>query len=239
MFEGYNAQVFLPHVSVEDNREVALREIRFLKPSHWPWGGGTRITISLYTSTAFEFATKLFDHLKFTRSFPSRILKSTNYFGTAPQNDSSDLSAEETYIGSLILRNLQLLQFNSHELSEIVCTRTETNGEIELSSTGIGGALFPVLALFNHSCDPSIARYALWEFIERAMVYFFLHSIWNVTLWAYVKTFIRYTLDGVLTDFGSATNYRVCQILTLKSPRSPWEYILVRLNVLLSSPRQK
>ncbi|KAJ8934866.1 hypothetical protein NQ314_013140, partial [Rhamnusium bicolor] len=72
------------------------------------------------------------------------------------------LTDDELFIGSLILRHLQLLQFNAHEISElknspkpIVHRGFQTNYE----NTMIGAALYPTLALFNHSCDPSIVRY--------------------------------------------------------------------------------
>lgn len=70
--------------------------------------------------------------------------------------DNTKISDEEFFIASLILRHLQLLQFNAHEIFEL---EVASNGRIDDSQTiFIGGALFPTLALFNHSCDPDTIR---------------------------------------------------------------------------------
>lgn len=50
----------------------------------------------------------------------------------------------------LLLRYLKCLQFNTHETAG--WDRNKGNSE------GVGGGLFPTLALFNHSCNPSIVR---------------------------------------------------------------------------------
>lgn len=59
------------------------------------------------------------------------------------------------YIGNLILHNIQVLQFNAHEIFELQKDEKDNIGRTEF----IGGAIYPVLALFNHSCDPATVRY--------------------------------------------------------------------------------
>lgn len=89
-----------------------------------------------------------------------RLLKVAGYFGNTVQEDC--LTEEEVYIASLILRHLQILQFNSHEISEVRNTiKEEIVDGIEsfFKNEYIGAGLYPTLALFNHSCDPSIVRY--------------------------------------------------------------------------------
>ncbi|XP_055597177.1 SET and MYND domain-containing protein 4 [Uranotaenia lowii] len=61
----------------------------------------------------------------------------------------------ENFIGGLILHNLQLLQYNSHEISELQRDTEQDQGK----STFIGGGLYPTLALFNHSCEPGVTRF--------------------------------------------------------------------------------
>ncbi|XP_058447147.1 SET and MYND domain-containing protein 4 [Malaya genurostris] len=61
----------------------------------------------------------------------------------------------ESYIGGLLLHNLQLLQFNAHEISEL---QRESERDIG-NSVFIGGGLYPTVALFNHSCDPGVTRH--------------------------------------------------------------------------------
>lgn len=61
----------------------------------------------------------------------------------------------ESFIGGLLLHNLQLLQFNAHEISEL---QREDDRDVG-KSVFIGGGLYPTLALFNHSCEPGVTRY--------------------------------------------------------------------------------
>lgn len=54
-----------------------------------------------------------------------------------------------------MLHNIQFLQFNAHEISELQYREKNSAG----ISTFIGGGLYPTLALFNHSCDPGVVRF--------------------------------------------------------------------------------
>lgn len=51
--------------------------------------------------------------------------------------------------------NLQFMQFNAHEVSELQYKGKNDAG----TSAFIGGALYPTVAFFNHSCDPGVVRY--------------------------------------------------------------------------------
>ena len=81
--------------------------------------------------------------------FLSKCLLKANYFGENATND------DVLKIEALILRSLQFLQFNTHEVAELHKSQRD-NSEKTLF---IGGALYPNLALFNHSCDPGVVRY--------------------------------------------------------------------------------
>lgn len=83
--------------------------------------------------------------------FLVNVLKASNYFiDNGVENDQSDIEL----IGSLILRNLQFLQFNSHEIFDLL--KTKDNKVTQTASVGAG--IYPYLALFNHSCNPSVVR---------------------------------------------------------------------------------
>lgn len=88
-----------------------------------------------------------------------RLLKVANYFDNQTIINT-DLSGDEIFIASLILRHLQILQFNSHEISEIRNSdnKPELITDSFYNNACIGAGLYPTLALFNHSCDPSIIR---------------------------------------------------------------------------------
>lgn len=79
-----------------------------------------------------------------------RLLKQGCYFGES--NDEAP-TADELFIGGLLLRHLQILQFNAHEISQL------RKGASGFEAACIGAGLYPTLALFNHSCDPSLVRY--------------------------------------------------------------------------------
>lgn len=88
-----------------------------------------------------------------------RLLKQSNYFERQTTDD--DLHNEEAYIGGLLLRHLQSLPFNAHEISELTNTATVASQETTYKSEHIGGGVYPTVALFNHSCDPSIIRWVM------------------------------------------------------------------------------
>lgn len=105
-------------------------------------------------------------HFSCMAVFLMRLLKIGEYFGDYQllQPDGDDLNEDELLIATLILRHLEILQFNAHELSELrnigkrdrkIVHELDTFYETE----AIGAAIYPTLALFNHSCDPSIIRY--------------------------------------------------------------------------------
>ena len=69
---------------------------------------------------------------------------------------AGDLNEQERWIGALLLKQLQLVQFNAHEVSDLQIAHS---GTIEnAKSVFLGAAIYPTVALFNHSCEPGIVR---------------------------------------------------------------------------------
>lgn len=104
------------------------------------------------------------------------ILKAGNYFNNVRDDQivnacGSSFSANEMFIGSLILRNLQVLQFNAHEVYEML--RGSRKNLKPWKHVAIGLAIYPTAAYFNHSCHPGVARY----FIGKEMVFKTLHPV--------------------------------------------------------------
>ncbi|ENN76352.1 hypothetical protein YQE_07129, partial [Dendroctonus ponderosae] len=79
-----------------------------------------------------------------------RLLKQGFYFG---ESTAEAPTTNELFVGGLLLRHLQILQFNAHEISQL------QNRSSGFEAACIGAGLYPTLALFNHSCDPSLVRY--------------------------------------------------------------------------------
>ncbi|CAH1115603.1 unnamed protein product [Psylliodes chrysocephalus] len=87
--------------------------------------------------------------------FLLRCLQKCGYFSTNGGNVVP--SDEEFVIGELLLFNLQMLQFNAHEIFEQVTTSDRNLEGSKLSYIGVG--IYPTVALFNHDCYPAVTRY--------------------------------------------------------------------------------
>lgn len=98
--------------------------------------------------------------------FLTNCLKVAGFFEDALNMDDPD---DIRYIAFLLSRNLQFIQFNSHEVFDLLVTKSGKDSR----TVFIGGGLYPTLALFNHSCDPSIVRY-----FKGTTVY--VHAIRNI-----------------------------------------------------------
>ncbi|KAF5284773.1 hypothetical protein FQA39_LY04498 [Lamprigera yunnana] len=89
-----------------------------------------------------------------------RVLKASTYFDYVTKDDV--LTNTEIFICKLLMHNLQLLQFNAHEISEVHKAPPQPSDPQDVpnfKSVSVGGGIYPTLAFFNHSCDPSIVRY--------------------------------------------------------------------------------
>lgn len=97
-------------------------------------------------------------HRAYMTAWLLRVLKLSSYL---PDNVKSQpgepLTEDELYAADLLCHHLQLLQFNTHEISEIVKPRGEIN-LAKCKNNFIGGGLYPTPALLNHSCNPGIVR---------------------------------------------------------------------------------
>ena len=89
-----------------------------------------------------------------------KILKDTNFF---PQKSPADVfTSDEVFIGSLMMRHMNVLQFNAHEIYEFFRgdkTRMKPN-----KNHLIGVGVYPQASFFNHSCHPGTSRsgFTIW-----------------------------------------------------------------------------
>ena len=86
-------------------------------------------------------------------AFLLKCLEKTEFFKDG-ENMASD--ADRIYVAGQILRHLQMLPCNAHEISELkwkpgVATESET--------LEVGSGIYATLSLINHSCDPSVVRH--------------------------------------------------------------------------------
>ncbi|XP_044759990.1 SET and MYND domain-containing protein 4 [Coccinella septempunctata] len=88
-------------------------------------------------------------------AFLLRCLQKVGYFND--ENGSVVPNETETTVGEMLLFNLQMLQFNAHEIYEKIHPSTHRFKGAKINYIGVG--LYPTVALFNHQCYPSVTRY--------------------------------------------------------------------------------
>lgn len=102
-----------------------------------------------------ERPTYSFLQYAFMSAFLVKFLDVNHYFDSDISGKTGDLCDDDkVFVGSLIMHNLQVLQFNSHEVFDLL----KYNKTGDSQTVAIGAGLYTTLALFNHSCDPSIVR---------------------------------------------------------------------------------
>ncbi|GFN78717.1 SET and MYND domain-containing protein 4 [Plakobranchus ocellatus] len=78
-------------------------------------------------------------------------------FLSSLRSDEQSLLKQKFNVGGHILRNIMMLPCNAHEVSEF-----SLNFEAPAMSATVelAAAIYPVLSLINHSCDPSVVRHS-------------------------------------------------------------------------------
>ena len=70
------------------------------------------------------------------------------------------------YVGGLLLRHLQSVACNAHEVSRLALCDDVSDGARKQQqqpmahafADGIGAGIYALLSMFNHSCDPHVTR---------------------------------------------------------------------------------
>ena len=83
----------------------------------------------------------------------SKCLKFNGFFGNV-SSSNSDLRME-VFVSSLLLKHLQTVSTNGLEIAECIL---KNNDITKFDIIPIGGAIFPTMSFFNHSCYPNAMR---------------------------------------------------------------------------------
>lgn len=168
---GMSIICFLAYRTISQKSVSWFRENSQLFTDHDKTSGQTKEQTEVYQSGDYRNYFNLVNHHGkrptgdiFHRAMFSvyllRCLQSQGYFADSP---GDNLSEDEVLIGTLLMHFLEVLQFNAHEVAQFEMTsKTSQEGA---KSAFIGAAVYPTLALFNHSCDPSIVRYYVEDYV--------------------------------------------------------------------------
>jgi hypothetical protein len=85
----------------------------------------------------------------FIAMFLVKILMESNFFDNCHPD-------HYITIGGLLLRHLQSISCNAHEINHFTFNKNDSLATCE--TQGIGAGIYALLSLFNHSCDPSVTR---------------------------------------------------------------------------------
>lgn len=87
--------------------------------------------------------------------FLARCLKFNGFFGHGEEDDTEETRKAEVFISSLLLRHLQIASTNGLEMAECLL---KNNDVTKFDIIPVGGAIFPTMSFFNHSCYPNALR---------------------------------------------------------------------------------
>jgi hypothetical protein len=87
--------------------------------------------------------------------FMARCLKFNGFFGEGEEDASEETRKAEIFISSLLLRHLQIASTNGLEMAECLL---KNNDVTKFDIIPVGGAIFPTMSFFNHSCYPNALR---------------------------------------------------------------------------------
>jgi len=92
--------------------------------------------------------------------FMAKCLKFNGFFG---EKDSltADTKRAEIFVSSLLLRHLQVASTNGLEMAECIL---KNNDVTKFDIIPVGGAIFPTMSFFNHSCYPNALRLGYQNF---------------------------------------------------------------------------
>ena len=86
--------------------------------------------------------------------FMMKCLKFNGFFGSVSSSGQENHRLE-VFVSSLLLRHLQAVSTNGLEIAECIL---KNNDITKFDIIPVGGAIFPTMSFFNHSCYPNATR---------------------------------------------------------------------------------
>lgn len=92
---------------------------------------------------------------KMTQFFQSQVARELD--DPRLEVSSEELSNTELFVGGVLLKMLNICPTNCHDVSEMETPVKDVFSKM-WDKVSVGAAMYPTLALFNHSCEPSFMR---------------------------------------------------------------------------------
>lgn len=150
------------YIGYENQREIFIRDESSLKfhdeDSRKNYRSDLYFNIfHLITNSVLRTDTDLFRRA-FIALFLTKVLLKTGFIKEKDEKNPNDLRDNACYIGGLILRHLQSISCNAHEISMLKLNDEDRKPMATSYANAIGAGIFALMSIFNHSCEPHITR---------------------------------------------------------------------------------
>lgn len=97
--------------------------------------------------------------------FLKTILKNyTNFFTNIKAKNFDD------FIAGLILKHLESIKYNQISVSKLVKEKINNGSKVNTKSVAYAAAVYPVISLCNHSCDPNCAPVKQSKYLQTSLI---------------------------------------------------------------------
>ncbi len=150
------------YTNYEQQREIFIRDETSLKfhdrDSRALYKSSDYFNIfHLITNSVVRVENDLFRRA-FVALFFAKLLLRTGYIKVKDDHNPNDLRDNACFIGGLILRHLQSISCNAHEISMLKLNEEDRKPLANSYANGIGAGIYALMSVFNHSCDPHVTR---------------------------------------------------------------------------------
>ena len=134
--------------------------------------------------------------------FMARCLKFNGFFGNGEDDHSEETRKAEIFISSLLLRHLQIASTNGLEMAECLL---KNNDVTKFDIIPVGGAIFPTMSFFNHSCYPNALRLGYQGF--QVLLFFTAGSAKQIVTLSFFDVSQPFLKNGRFEHYGPIFNF--------------------------------